>query len=504
MPSTQRFEVRNHLEGDRIMNQLADSFLDIQALMGTGFMHLRQGRYHLLRVVESDLARRWLSKVLQSGLVKSLAEVRKPDSTSDADVKSGSFQSNSRECLTVAFSHAGLLAMGLQEDPERPFPTAFRAGMAHPVRRRLLGDEPDKRGRLEQWEWGDSGANDNAAVHLMIAHYWADDHRPADFFDAAYLAQSGLITSRSVDTFPGAIRMGLGGRPTMHEPFGFQDGAGQPRIRGISLSTPSAEGKKRHSLNATDDQLIAPGEFLLGHRNEYGEISHCPDVANWQPWECGPTHFSINGSYLVAQQIHQDVEAFKKVVATAGVDRLGSKMMGRRMNAWPLVGGPLPAENRDDFLYLAGDAPGFECPRGAHIRRAHPRDALAETVNEGIQSAKLHRLLRRGRVYADSPSTQSSGDGIMFIALNADLDRQFEFVQRNWIMGSRFGDLSDEQDPILGVRPDRTFTAPGCPVGQRVGPLPRFTRVRGGGYFFMPGLRALRFMAGLTLGLQRG
>jgi porphyrinogen peroxidase len=209
-------------------------------------------------------------------------------------------------------------------------------------------------------------------------------------------------------------------------------------------------------------------------------------------------HFGSNGSYLVARQIHQYVDAFRKTVETSEVDRLGSKMMGRRMSAWPMVGGPLPASGRDDFLYLAADAPGFECPRGAHVRRAHPRDALAYTVDEGIQSSRLHRLLRRGRVYAESPGETSTGDGMMFVALNADLDRQFEFIQRNWILGSRFGDLSDEQDPILGVRPDRMFTVPGCPVGRRVGPLPRFTRVRGGGYFLLPGLRALSFMAGLV------
>lgn len=480
------------------MNELAGSVLDIQALMGTGFMHLRQGSYHLLRIVDGDLARRWLSTVLQSGLVKSLGDVRgTPDTAGQADLKPGVLKSHGRESLTIAFSHAGLLAMGLQENPEQPFPTAFRSGMAQPVRRRLLGDEPDASGNLEPWQWGDCETGGAAAVHLLVAHYWADNQVPTDLFDAASLLQAGLVESRFVDTFPGAIRVGAGGRLTMHEPFGFQDGAGQPRISGISPSSSAAEGKTPGELNAPDHPLIAPGEFVLGHRNEYHEISHCPNVLGWPQWEGGPLHFGMNGSYLVAQQIHQYVDRFKDFVATAGVERLGSKMMGRRMNAWPMVSGPLPAAHRDDFLYLAGDAPGLECPRGAHVRRAHPRDAPAKTVEEGAQSSRLHRLLRRGRVYAESPGASPTGDGIMFIALNADLDRQFEFVQSNWIMGSRFGDLSDEQDPILGVRPDRMFTIPGCPIGQRVGPLPRFTQVRGGGYFFMPGLHALRFMAGL-------
>jgi porphyrinogen peroxidase len=480
------------------MSKLAESFDDIQALVGTGFTNLRQGQYHLVRVGNRSLARHWLTSLLQDGLVKCLGEVRTPDGGKPLD-EASAIDRKTRECVTIAFSYEGLLAMGLEEDKERPFPSAFSAGMAHPVRRRLLGDEPEKCVALEPWEWGDADLNGESGVHLLIAHFWADDHVPVASFDAASLSRAGLEDARSIETFPSAIRRGTNGRLTMYEPFGFQDGAGQPRIRGISRATRQAEeSQQRRSLHSADEQLISPGEFVLGHRNEYHEISYSPSVLNWRHGHGAPMHFGSNGSYLVARQIHQYVDDFNRTVATSAVDRLGSKMMGRRMSAWPMVSGPLPAGDRDDFLYLAGDAPGLECPRGAHVRRAHPRDALAYTVDEGIQSSRLHRLLRRGRVYAESPDETSTGDGMMFVALNADLDRQFEFIQRNWILGSRFGDLSDEQDPILGVKPDRMFTVPGCPVGQRVGPLPRFTRVRGGGYFFLPGLQALRFMADLV------
>jgi hypothetical protein len=33
-------------------------------------------------------------------------------------------------------------------------------------------------------------------------------------------------------------------------------------------------------------------------------------------------------------------------------------------------------------------------------------------------------------------------------------------------------------------------------VAKRVAALPRFVTVRGGGYFFLPGVRALRYLAG--------
>ena len=96
----------------------------------------------------------------------------------------------------------------------------------------------------------------------------------------------------------------------------------------------------------------------------------------------------------------------------------------------------------------------------------------------------------------DARRAEGCGKGLMFLALNADLDRQFEFVQRSWIAGSRFGDMSDEQDPILGTVRGRTFTVQGHPAGACVGPLPRFTTLRGGGYFFVPGLAALKFISG--------
>jgi hypothetical protein len=49
-------------------------------------------------------------------------------------------------------------------------------------------------------------------------------------------------------------------------------------------------------------------------------------------------------------------------------------------------------------------------------------------------------------------------------------------VQRSWISGFRFGDLSDEQDPLLGTDTDRAFTIQGCPLGRRISHLPRFVR----------------------------
>jgi hypothetical protein len=71
-------------------------------------------------------------------------------------------------------------------------------------------------------------------------------------------------------------------------------------------------------------------------------------------------------------------------------------------------------------------------------------------------------------------------------------------------MNTKFSGMTGESDPLLGNREP----IPGCPatgdfiapqkngLGRRVSGLPQFVTVRGGAYFFLPSLRALRYFAG--------
>ncbi|MDB6100027.1 MAG: hypothetical protein JWO52_26, partial [Gammaproteobacteria bacterium] len=94
--------------------------------------------------------------------------------------------------------------------------------------------------------------------------------------------------------------------------------------------------------------------------------------------------------------------------------------------------------------------------------------------------------------------------GLHFICLNANIQRQFEFVQGAWLMSTKFDGLHEESDPLLGNRLPGSagtrcdyFSMPqaGGPA-QRLDGLPQFVTVSGGAYFFLPGIRALRFLAG--------
>jgi len=171
------------------------------------------------------------------------------------------------------------------------------------------------------------------------------------------------------------------------------------------------------------------------------------------------------------------------------------------------------------------------CPLGAHVRRSNPRNAdlppgksgliarLIRTLgfdavalgNDLVASTRFHRLVRRGRAYGAriTPAEALSGaladdeSGLHFVCLNANIGRQFEFVQAAWIAGTKFAGMAGEGDPLLGHRqpaldgcPTDVFSIP-QPDGpdRRLTALPAFVTVRGGAYFFLPGIRALRYFA---------
>jgi deferrochelatase/peroxidase EfeB len=264
-----------------------------------------------------------------------------------------------------------------------------------------------------------------------------------------------------------------------------------------------------------------------------------------------------NGTYLVLRDLVQDVPAFWQFINEQAsrdrqdVDAVAAATIGRvpsdilitpdytptRTNApgTPLVPlsadaipgvGPDPGDIQYNRFTFHGDANGGACPYGAHIRRANPRNAdlpegtrglfgrLIRILGYGrenshddlIASTRFHRILRRGREYvletAGEAGERAVQRGLRFIGLNANISRQFEFIQASWLSNPKFEGL-DESDPLAGNRvpiatgqPSDTFTRPQANgVCRRSDPLPQFVRVRGGAYFFMPGISALRYLA---------
>lgn len=461
---------------------------DIQGLVARGFSNMPVAQFLVLSIDDSGAAGGWLGSL--------------------ADEVSPAEERPSKTSVQVAFTNSGLRALGLP--PLEGLSVQFAEGMVTPHRSRVLGDLEEH--SPENWAWGGPTTGRVDAVLLLYAadqealSALADRHR-------AELSASGVRVVTELDTFE------IGD----FEHFGFRDGVSQPPIEGLSKA-------------GSDGATVRPGEFVLGYENEYGLLSDRPlidagadpkailprDVAG-----SGRADFGRNGTYLAFRQLSQDVSRFWRYLDEATMTRdggsdatarvaLAAKIVGRWPSGAPLVHSPDhddPAlAQANDFGYFHDDRFGERCPLGAHIRRAAPRDSLDPDPGsaQSVAVANRHRLLRRGREYGrplamedaladDPPEVAAEDRGLHFICLNANLARQFEFVQHTWINDRHFNGLYDDVDPIAAhLTPSgSTFTVQERPVRRRMTEIPSFITVRGGAYFFMPGIRALRYLAGL-------
>jgi Dyp-type peroxidase family len=486
-------------------------YADIQGLVRYGYKHLPRAAYVLVRVKDAAAARAWL----RTAQVTYASPQSPPPSTA----------------LNVAVTAAGLAKLGVAQAVIDEFSYEFRGGMAEPSRARQLGDAGVNSPDL--WRWG--GAEHNLP-HLAVMFF-----ATADSFDPFFSAAKGENWLPAFEELATLETHGVG----TSEPFGFADGISQPQLdweQQRDTTWPQYEY----------NNVAALGEFLLGYLNEYGRITPRPlldsnaATANLLPAADGnKKDLGINGSYLVIRQLEQDVRRFWQFIyresngdATTA-ELLASQMVGRTPSGTPLMPAqskPIPGVDPEkvpsnNFTY-AGDPSGTRCPFGAHVRRANPRTAdfpkplsfvgkILSMIGLGekglyedlVSPVRYHRLLRRGRKYgpelspdeARNPPTVNEPDrGLVFVALNANISRQFEFVQNAWIRYSKFNSLTGETDPLLGNR----LPIPGCPVTsdftipvenglrRRVADVPQFVTVRGGAYFFLPSLRALRYFAG--------
>ena len=463
---------------------------DIQGLVAGGYGKLPAARYLALSIDPSANAQGWLSSLASSVT----PAVERPGETS----------------IQLALTSTGLRTLGLPGESVAEFSMEFVDGMVAPHRSRLLGDLAEH--SPEGWDWG---GPTNDRVDGMLLLYASDETKLAALADQqrGALSMAGLRVVTELDTFE------IGD----FEHFGFRDGVSQPNVEGL----PSG-GNQGASVPA--------GEFVLGYRNGYGRYTHRPlidaaaDPQSILPRDregSGRADLGANGSYLVFRQLRQDVPRFwsyldavtKRPDGTsnpAARTALAAKMVGRWPSGAPLVRAPvlddpdLATEN--DFGYHHEDPLGMRCPLGAHIRRAAPRDSLDPRPGseDSIAVANRHRLLRRGREYGRPISVEEAlvngargeadGErGLHFICLNANLARQFEFVQHTWVNDRHFNGLYDDVDPIGAhmTPPGSTFTVPEYPVRKRASGIPSFISVRGGGYFFLPGIRAIRYLATL-------
>jgi Dyp-type peroxidase family len=433
-------------------------FDDIQHILLTRVPALT-GRYEFLSFSQPAQGRAWLA-----GLIDKVASAQSVTRSMDRE----------RRWVSVAFTWNGLRALGVDEASLATFPEEFRQGMA--ARAQVLGDTGAN--HPDQWEGG-LNSPDLHAIAILFARDEAERERSTREHQA-YLARTpGVEVLSSLDfaALP----------PFTHarDHFGYRDRMTTPEIEGTGVEPTPGSGP-----------LVKAGEFILGYDDENGPPVDLPQ----------PDVLSRNGSYMAYRRLQEHVGRFRDFLRQHGEtpeeqELIAAKLMGRWRSGAPLILAPEkddPAlaadpQRNNDFNYSKMDPFGYAIPLGSHIRRMNPRDTAV--------NMQRRRMLRRGATYGPLLPEGAPEDGvdrgIAAFVICASLVRQFEFAQNVWINDPNFHELGNERDPIIGNQ-DGTFdiTIPKRPIRKKITGLPAFTTVKGGAYFFLPGIKALGYLAG--------
>ena len=433
---------------------------DIQHILLTRAPALT-GRYEFLSFRDAAAGRAWLSAIKEK--VHSVEAMR---ANVDGD----------KRWVTVAFTWNGLRALGLDEASLATFPEEFRQGMV--ARAETLGDTGAS--APEHWVGG-VASPDLHAIAVLFARDATEHARCVSEHEKLVAACPGveLLSVLDLEAIPPFNYA--------HDHFGYRDRLSQPVIEGGGEDPTPGSGAP-----------LKAGEFILGYPDEYGVIADRPL----------PEMLARNGSYMAYRRLQEHVGEFRDFLRQHGdtpeeQELIAAKLMGRWRSGAPLVLSPdkddpvlaADMQRNNDFNYKEMDPHGYAVPLGSHARRMNPRDTAA--------NMNRRRMIRRGATYGpylpDGAADDGADRGIAAFVICGSLIRQFEFAQNVWVNDRNFHELGNERDPIIGNQ-DGTleFKIPKRPIRKKIVGLPAFTTVRGGAYFFLPGLRALSYLASLN------
>jgi len=503
-----------------------------QGLVVSGFEHLPVGRALFVQFgwdgVRSQGGGAWLKALNDSAPI------------TDADGRD-------ERCAAIALTYEGLRKMGLDAEALASFDRPFTEGMFQEDRLRRLGDR-ESGAWLETvisggpiWSGNtpltpaaaEAGAHAQPServetpvtVHALILLYEKDEASVEAWRTVVTQTVQGhganIVRELEFNLAPEADGQ-------VHEHFGFTDGVSQPipfDAKGaVTLSTGAVAQKDEWNG-------LQLGEFLFGFENAHNEVAPGPTVSDSaigkaaglraQEGNEGFLDLGANGSYMVVRELQQDVASFWRSMDQAAVkinsdppggkavdaDWVANRVIGRDREGNLLCPHDTVLQRdqygypNNDFAFFDRDPDGYGCPLGSHVRRGNPRDGLAPTAEDKgtlLAAANSHRILRRGRKFGkkipDPRVDDQARRGLLFVCLNTDIGRQFEFVQKTWILNPNFSTLFDETDPLVG--PKCNFTIPEEPL-RRVIPVETFIQMAGGEYFFLPSLPALRYLEAL-------
>lgn len=418
------------------------------------------GRYEFLTFKDPSGGREWLA-----GIKDKIVSAAEFSNTVAAD----------NRWITVAFTWNGLRALGLDESSLATFPDEFKQGMV--ARAEMLGDT----GKNHPDNWTDSTSSpDLHAIVILFAR------------DGTERARCELEHKKLIERCKGVeilSSLDLEATPPFdyaHDHFGYRDRLSQPAIEGAGDPPTPGSG-----------DALKPGEFILGYPDEVGPPSNLPQ----------PEVLSRNGSFMAYRRMEEHVGLFRDFLKENGdtpeaQELVAAKLMGRWRSGAPLVLNPhkdnpemgADPQRNNNFDYKKMDPHGYAVPLGSHVRRMNPRDT-AHNMNR-------RRMIRRGATYGPALPEGAPDDGvergIAAFVICASLIRQFEFAQNVWANDKNFHELGNERDPFIGNQDGKLdYTIPKRPIKTKITGLPSFTTVHGGAYFFLPGIKAIKYLVGL-------
>jgi deferrochelatase/peroxidase EfeB len=396
--------------------------------------------------------------------------------------------------LTFFLSAQGYRYLNL--DPERLTSRRFRKGMKNRSDglSEITGTD-NKDPKPSQWEEGFQ-----KDIHALVA--LADDEpNETGILNALSLLKVQLVGLADIVT----IEIGRtlrrkartpAGDPEPIEHFGYFDGVSQPLFTSEQLQKYYAKQIGTNPARGWD-----PSASL--------DLVLVPD-----PFTDAPEAF---GSYLVYRKLAQDYGAFRQrtraCAAAVGIDEAlaGAYAVGRFEDGTPVVDSPQPLANfTNDFMFEDEDEEGDRCPRHAHIRKVNPRGTTPLT---SLEKERRRRIVRRGIPYGkpvpaiNSDAAQTDPDpsaarGLLFMCFQANIEKQFEFIQRTWVDNPNFPvsllnpfkkDTGD--DPLIGQDKDEGQRWPkkwdDHSSGRRTFNFEAAVTLKGGEYLFAPSKASL-------------
>ena len=457
----------------------------------------------------------------------------------------------------IALTYTGLKRLGISQKSLQSFPEEFAEGMK--ARRTILGD--NQKSAPENWDpiWNLKKSIDifisiNGKTIADVEQRYQEICNLISDLQGVIQLKGHRGENQTID-LPYQEASALyddNGQITAKEHFGYTDGISDPYFKGSGINRGFVVGGGK--LTGKNPQSISgwkpleTGEFILGHKDEAYEYPQAPI----------PRLLSHNGTFMVYRKLHQNIGSFNKYLEEEGnkypegKEALAAKFVGRWRNGAPISLFPTEKEANDfaadlekarkkyheaknnniiqkaekELLKLKyyellkklvafdydSNIEGSRCPVGAHMRRANPRGSLEFDKKGAFKTpgalVNRRRIARRGLPYG-KPNWNAKKDngnhGIIFMAINASIRRQFEFVQQQWINYGNDLKLANEKDPIIG---NHCVDKNGKENGRMIIPgdktknkaphfcqnIPRFVEVRGGEYFFIPSITALEMI----------